>query len=271
MSDTTKIKPIEVREDSFKKLVLESDKPVVVDFWAKWCRPCVALAPSLEQLCGDFAGRLSIAKVDVEAEGNQELSDRLSVKGLPSLVFFHKGVEVKRLVGAMPRARLQIEFEQFLAEQGLAETVVDPDQQKAFDAAVAIAEEAKQVRSAAAGAAFRVKSKDCFDALDEVRKELLKALADELPEDEKATALRGAAGEFDEEVYKLFARHRRKIDDEERFKHIADKQNATIELLNSGDGKKNSDEMFAEIAAAEAEFNDAVELARRTYLTPPQA
>ena len=123
----------------------------------------------------------------------------------------------------------------------------------------------------AAGAAYRLKTKDAFDALDQVRKELLQVLADELPADQRATALRGAAGEFDEEVYKLFAAHRGKIDEEERFKHLAERSEVAITALNSGDGETAKTEMFAEIERADAEYNAAVDQARRTYLTPPQA
>lgn len=270
MSDD-KNKPIVVSSDDFQKLVLNSDKPVIVDFWAQWCRPCVAMAPSLDQLSGEFAGQLIIAKVNIEEGENEKLAEQLNVRGFPSLIFFHKGQEVKRVVGAQPRARLHIEFEQFLTSQGLLATAVTAEQQVAFDAAVAAAEEQKERHMQSAGDKLKANSKAEFDELDAVRAEFLKSIADELPADKREIAMRGAAGEFDEPIFELFVEHRGRIDSDERFAALAARSSVAIEKINSPENQRFKDEMFAEIEDAESEFNTAVEAARQKYLIAPNS
>lgn len=255
-------KPIAVTDDDFDKLVLASDKPVVVDFWAAWCRPCVSLTPILEKLAEDFAGRLVIAKVDVE--GNPLRQEEFQVRGLPTLLFFHQGKIVKRLMGAMPRARLHTEFEQFLAEIGTdnASTSVSPEAQAAFEAAVKVAEERKEAAEKAAGDAFKDKHAAAFAEADAVRCELLAALADELPEEQAAVARRGAAGEFDEAVFNVFAEHRGKLESEERFAPLNQRLAAAIELMNNEESKKDKEVMFAAMETASEQYDLDVEAAR---------
>jgi thioredoxin 1 len=89
----------------FDREVASSSGVTLVDFWAAWCGPCRALAPGLERLASDFAGRAKVGKVDVDA--NPELAQRFGVRSIPTLVFFRDGREVERVVGNVPYAQLQ--------------------------------------------------------------------------------------------------------------------------------------------------------------------
>ncbi|WP_027339112.1 thioredoxin [Halonatronum saccharophilum] len=88
---------LELTENNFKKEVLESDVPVVVDFWAPWCGPCQAIAPVLEELGEEYNGKVKIVKVNVDDHGS--LAQDYQVASIPNLVFFNKGEAVDRQVG----------------------------------------------------------------------------------------------------------------------------------------------------------------------------
>ncbi|MEE2777255.1 MAG: thioredoxin [Acidobacteriota bacterium] len=102
---STSIGLFRVTSDNFDDLVLGSDLPVLVDFYADWCGPCSALAPTLEDLRRDLEGRVRIAKVDVDAE--PELARRFGVQSIPALIRFRDGQQVDRLVGVLPRAVIE--------------------------------------------------------------------------------------------------------------------------------------------------------------------
>jgi thioredoxin 1 len=89
---------LEVTTETFEQEVVQSDKPVVVDFWGPRCGPCLALMPEVEMLSGKYAGRARITKVD--ASKNRRLCLNLKVTGLPTFLFFRGGQEVKRLNGS---------------------------------------------------------------------------------------------------------------------------------------------------------------------------
>jgi len=93
-----------VDDAAFEREVLGSDVPVVLDFWAEWCPPCRALAPTFEELAKQYAGRVRFLKLDVD--NNPEVSQRYGIKGIPTLVFFDGGREVERVVGASSREAL---------------------------------------------------------------------------------------------------------------------------------------------------------------------
>ena len=93
--------------------VVASDTPTLVDFWADWCGPCHAIAPSLEELAGEHADTLTVAKVNVDE--NQALALEHEVMSIPTLIIFKDGVEKKRLVGAVPKAHIEAELVEFIA------------------------------------------------------------------------------------------------------------------------------------------------------------
>lgn len=110
--------PITVTEATFAAQVLESELPAVVDFGAPWCQPCRAIEPAMRELAAEYEGRLVVGAVNVDDE--PALAARYGVVGMPTLVFFQGGREVRRLTGAMPKSKLQAAFEAVLTEQAAA-------------------------------------------------------------------------------------------------------------------------------------------------------
>jgi len=92
--------PIHVSDAAFEKVVLQSNLTVLVDFWAPWCGPCRMVAPSLEKLAGEYAGKILIAKVNTD--DNAEYAMKYGVQGIPTLLFVRGGQEIDRIVGAAP-------------------------------------------------------------------------------------------------------------------------------------------------------------------------
>ena len=92
-------------EEQFKTDVVSSNTPVLVDFWATWCAPCRAIAPILEELANDYAGRVTVAKVDVDS--NQSTAAQYGVRSIPTLLLFKDGQVIGQLVGNVPKQRLQ--------------------------------------------------------------------------------------------------------------------------------------------------------------------
>ncbi len=104
--------PIKVTDEEFDEKILNSDLPVVVDFWAPWCGPCKAVAPILDKLAEDYSDKVVIAKVNTD-EDNQYAA-QYGVQGIPTMIFFHEGKLVHRQVGALPEPIMRDLFEQFV-------------------------------------------------------------------------------------------------------------------------------------------------------------
>ena len=102
-----------VTDESFEQDVVRADGLVMVDFWAAWCGPCRMIAPVVEQLARDYAGRVTMAKLDVDS--NPEAVTRFGVRSIPSILFFRDGAVIDQVVGAVPRATLEQRLQQHLS------------------------------------------------------------------------------------------------------------------------------------------------------------
>jgi thioredoxin 1 len=94
-------KTVNLTEDNFETEVLGSDRPVMVDFWAPWCSPCLVLAPAIADLASEFDGSAKVAKVNVDDA--QDLAAELGIHSIPTVLFFHNGQIVDRSIGAVPK------------------------------------------------------------------------------------------------------------------------------------------------------------------------
>jgi thioredoxin 1 len=108
MSDGVK----SVTADTFDQEVLQSQSLVMVDFWATWCGPCKIIAPVVEELAKEYAGKVTFAKVNTDE--NPDLASRYNIRGIPTLMFFKEGKVLDQVVGAVPKAQLKSKIDSLL-------------------------------------------------------------------------------------------------------------------------------------------------------------
>jgi len=106
-------KPIPVTDGTFQNMVIDADQPVLVDFWATWCRPCLKISPILDELATELDGKLTIYKLD--ADENENTAATYGVFSIPTQLIFKNGEPVERIVGFKPKAALKAQIERHLA------------------------------------------------------------------------------------------------------------------------------------------------------------
>ena len=104
---------VEITEQNFESEVLQADHPVLVDFWAEWCGPCRTLGPVIESLAGQYGGKVSIGKVDVDS--NQKLAMRFGIRSIPTVMLFDNGQVVSNFVGVRARGEYEQAIDNVLA------------------------------------------------------------------------------------------------------------------------------------------------------------
>lgn len=103
------MKPIEFTDQNFATEVLQSDKPVLVDFWAVWCGPCKMIAPFVEELANEFEGKAKVGKLDVD--NNQDSAIKYGVRSIPTVLIFKDGKVKETIIGAVPKVQLKQKLE----------------------------------------------------------------------------------------------------------------------------------------------------------------
>jgi len=93
---------LEITDSNFETVVMQSNKPVLVDFWAEWCGPCRMIAPIVEEIAAEYEGKAVVGKVDVD--NNPEISGRFGIRNIPTVLFFKNGEVADKQVGAAPKS-----------------------------------------------------------------------------------------------------------------------------------------------------------------------
>lgn len=108
--------PLHITDETFEKVVMQSELPVIVDFWAPWCNPCKMIAPTLDKLAKELEGKIVIAKVNTD--DHAQWMQKFGIQGIPTLLFVSNGKVVHRQVGALPERMLRDVVNQFMEVVG---------------------------------------------------------------------------------------------------------------------------------------------------------
>jgi thioredoxin 1 len=103
---------LELTDSNFEELVIQSDKPVLVDFWAEWCGPCRMVAPIVSEIAVEYEGKAVVGKLDVDT--NPEVANRFGIRNIPTILFFKNGEVADKQVGAVPKSVLTSKIENLL-------------------------------------------------------------------------------------------------------------------------------------------------------------
>ena len=106
-------KPVTIDDSNFEQLVLQSETPVLVDFWATWCKPCLMVAPIIEELAEEYSGKVTFGKVDVDQ--NPKIASKYNIMSIPTMLIFKKGEPVSQIVGFKPKQELKRSLDTALA------------------------------------------------------------------------------------------------------------------------------------------------------------
>ena len=105
-------KPIEITDSNFEQEVINSDTPVLIDFWAIWCGPCKVIAPVVEEIAGEYEGKLKVGKLDVD--NNPNVAIKYGIRSIPTLMVFNNGQVSDQMIGALPKAHIVDRLEKVL-------------------------------------------------------------------------------------------------------------------------------------------------------------
>ena len=103
---------LEITDQNFDEIVLKSDKPVIVDFWAEWCGPCWMVGPIVEEIGNDYSEKVLVGKLDVDS--NPDVTTKFGIRNIPTVLFFKNGSVVDKQVGAVPKSNLVSKLEAIL-------------------------------------------------------------------------------------------------------------------------------------------------------------
>ena len=98
------MKPVTITDENFEVEVMQSDKPVLIDFWATWCGPCRMIAPIVEELASEYGEKAKIGKVDVDV--NQQIAIKFGVRSIPTILIFKGGKVKETIIGAVPKSQI---------------------------------------------------------------------------------------------------------------------------------------------------------------------
>jgi thioredoxin 1 len=106
---------LELSDSNFEQEVMQSDKPVLVDFWAEWCMPCKMLAPTIEEIADEYAGKVKVGKLDTD--NNREVSVNHGISAIPTIILFNNGEVVRKFVGVTPKQEFTGEIDKLVGQE----------------------------------------------------------------------------------------------------------------------------------------------------------